>query len=125
MVDSANRLGDAMRLRDTSTASILRAFQHWIRKNGLFKALVMENAAYYTSEEMVNWFGDNGVDHKFIGPYRHQSVGLLERYHQTLINRIHKLKLLGGGTWTHYIDQAVDLINEATHSVTKYLPLDV
>ena len=72
MVDSATRLGDAMRMRDTSAASNLRAFQHWIRKNGPFKVLVTDNVAYYTSEEMMSWCKANEVDHKFIAPYRHE-----------------------------------------------------
>ena len=97
MVDSATCLGDAMQLRDTSTVSILKAFQYWIRKNGLFKVLVTDNAAYYASEEMAILCKDNEVDHKYIAPYRHQSVGLVERYHQTLIDRIQKLKFLGRG----------------------------
>ena len=125
MVDSATRLGDAMRMRDTSTASVLRAFQHWIQKNGPFTVLVTDNAAYYASEEMARWCESKEVAHKFIAPYRHQSVGLVERYHQTLINRIRKLKFLGGGSWTDYIDEAVKLVNEAVHSVTKASPLEL
>ena len=95
MVDSATRLGDAMRMRDTSITTILRVFQHCIRKNGLFTVLVTDNAAYYASEETASWCKSNGVDHKFIAPYRHQSVGLVERYHQTLVNRIRKLRVSG------------------------------
>ena len=67
----------------------------------------------------------NEVEHKFIASYRHQSIALVERYHQTLINRIRRLKFLGRGSWTDYIDKAVDLINEATHSVTKFSPLEL
>lgn len=62
-----------------------------------FKALVTDNATYYASEEMMDWCELNGVERKFIAPYRHQSVGLAEQYHRILINRIRKLKLLAGG----------------------------
>lgn len=125
MVNNTTRLGDAVRTGDTSTTSILRVFQHWIRKNWTFKVLVMDNAAYYASEEMMNWCEANDVEHEFIALYRHQSVGLVERYHQTLFNRIWRLKFLGRGSWADYIDRAVDLINEAVHSVTKASLLDL
>ena len=125
MADSATRLGDAMRMRDTSTTSILRAFQHWIRMNGHFKVLVMDNAAHYKLEEMMTWCEANEVEHRFIAPYRHQSVRLMERYHQTLIDHIRRLKFSGRESWTDYIDKAMDLINEAIHSVTKVSPLDL
>ena len=44
IVDSATRLGDAMRLQDTTTTSVLRAFQRRIRRNGHFRVLVTDNA---------------------------------------------------------------------------------
>ena len=74
---------------------------------------------------MASWCESNGVDHKFIAPYRHHSVGLVERYHQTLINGIRKLKFLGRGSWIDYINKAVNLINEVVHSVTKSLLLEL
>ena len=40
-------------------------------------------------------------------------------------HRIRKLKFLGRGSWTDYIDEAVTLINEAVHSVTKASPLEL
>ena len=34
LVDSAATLGDAMKLRNTSSASILKALKQWVRRNG-------------------------------------------------------------------------------------------
>ena len=73
----------------------------------------------------MNWCEAHEVEYKYIAPYRHQSIGMVEWYHQTLINRIRELEFLAGGSWTDYINQAVDLINEATHSVTKFSPQDL
>ena len=125
MVDSATRLGDAMKLRDVTAASILRALQQWVRRNGLFSILVTDNAAYYAAADVQDWCSTNGIEHKFIAPYRHQSVGLVERYHQTLINRVRKMKFISGGSWTDYVDAAVQIINDAVHSVTKFSPKEL
>lgn len=73
----------------------------------------------------MNWCELNGVERKFIAPYRHQSVGLAERHHQTLINRIRKLKLLAGSSWMDYSEKVVQLINKPTHILTKYSPLEL
>ena len=107
MVNSATRLGDAMKLRDVSAVFILKALQRWVRRNGLVKVLVTDNATYYAATEVCNWCKSNVIEHKFIAPYRHQSVGLVERCHQTLINRIRKMKLISGGSLTDYVDTAV------------------
>ena len=86
-----------MKIRDTTTASILQALQQWVRRNGLLKVLITDNATYYASSELRDWCTERSTKHKFIAPYRHQNVGLVERYHQTLINRIRKMKLLAKG----------------------------
>ena len=58
----------------------------------------------------------------FSAPYCHQSVGLLERYHKTLIDCIRKLRLTHGGSWSDYLDQAVVAMNTAIHSTTEFTP---
>ena len=87
--------------------------------------MVTDNAAYYTSAQFANWCALNSIQHIFIAPYQHQSVGLIERYHQTLIDRIRKLRLIYGGSWTDYLESAVRSLNEAVHSVTKFAPFDL
>ena len=52
LVDSATRLEDVMKMRDTSANSILRALQQWVRQNGFFKVLVTDNVAYYPAAEV-------------------------------------------------------------------------
>ena len=125
LVDYATRLGDAKPLRNVSTVSILSALQQWIRKNGPFRVLVTDNAAYYASEELAGWCDGHYVEHKFIAPYRHQSVGMVERYHQTLINRICKKKFTEGGSWTDHVADAVSTMNSSVHGVMKFSPLEL
>lgn len=68
LVDRATRLGDAMRMRDTSTSPILRALQHWLLRNGLFKVLITDNAGYYASSELEQWCTEHSVGNKFTAP---------------------------------------------------------
>ena len=124
LVDYTTRLGDAKSLLDVSTTSIMGALQHWIQKNGPFQVLVTDNAAYYVSVELAGWCEDYVLEHKFIAPYRHQSVGMAERYHQTLINRIRKRKFISGGSWTDYVEEVVKLMNSAVYEVVRFSPLE-
>ena len=84
-------MGDAMKFRVVNTGSVIRALRRWISKYGKPSVIVTDNAAYYTSAEMEEWCLANSVEQRFIAPYRHESVGLVERYHRTLIDRIRKL----------------------------------
>ena len=65
------------------------------------------------------------IEHKFIALYRDQSVGSVEHCHQTPINRICKMKFISGGSWTDYVNRAMQVINEVTHSVTKFSPQEI
>ena len=122
LVDSATRVGDAVRMKIINTASVIKALRRWIRHHGQIHVLMTDNAAYYTSAELAEWCGENRIEHGFIAPYRHQSVGIVERYHQTLIDRIRKLRFINGGSWTDYLEDAVKALNEAKHSVMRFTP---
>lgn len=48
----------------------------------------------------------------------------MERYHQTLINRIRKMRFINRGAWTNYICRTVQVIYESMHNVTQFSPPD-
>jgi len=50
--------------------------------------LLSDNGASYISAELADWLNDNGMDHVRGAPYHPQTQGKIERWHQTLKNRI-------------------------------------
>ncbi len=50
--------------------------------------LLSDNGASYISGDLANWLNDNGMDHVRGAPYHPQTQGNIERWHQTLKNRI-------------------------------------
>ena len=114
-----------MKMRDTTTTSKSQVLQQWVQHNGLFKFLVADNVPYYASSKLKDWSVESSVELKFIVPYRHQSVGLVERYHQTLINRIRKMRFISRGSWTDYVDNAAQVINGSAHSITRFSPREI
>lgn len=50
--------------------------------------LLSDNGASYISGELAEWLDDNGMDHVRGAPYHPQTQGKIERWHQTLKNRI-------------------------------------
>ena len=61
----------------------------------------------------------------FIAPHRHESVGLVERYQQTLVDRLKKMTLDRGRSWSDHLKEAVDLVNEAVNQTTGFSPKDL
>ena len=50
--------------------------------------LLSDNGSSYISGDLAEWLGDNGMDHVRGAPYHPQTQGKIERWHQTLKNRI-------------------------------------
>ncbi len=50
--------------------------------------LLSDNGASYISGELAEWLNDKGMDHVRGAPYHPQTQGKIERWHQTLKNRI-------------------------------------
>lgn len=50
--------------------------------------LLSDNGASYIAGELADWLDDQGMDHVRGAPYHPQTQGKIERWHQTLKNRI-------------------------------------
>ena len=50
--------------------------------------LLSDNGPSYISGELAEWLDSNGMDHVRGAPYHPQTQGKIERWHQTLKNRI-------------------------------------
>ena len=50
--------------------------------------LLSDNGSSYISGDLAEWLGDNHMDHVRGAPYHPQTQGKIERWHQTLKNRI-------------------------------------
>jgi len=50
--------------------------------------LLSDNGSSYISGELADWLDDRGMDHTRGAPYHPQTQGKIERWHQTLKNRI-------------------------------------
>ena len=50
--------------------------------------LLSDNGASYISEDLAVWLKDRGMDHVRGAPYHPQTQGKIERWHQTLKNKI-------------------------------------
>jgi putative transposase len=50
--------------------------------------LLSDNGSSYISHDLAVWLGDQGMDHVRGAPNHSQTQGKIERWHQTLKNRV-------------------------------------
>ena len=122
VIDSITRVGDAMGVRIINGGTVYRMWDRWVEKYGQMSVVVTDNASYFRSNVVKDWTRDRNVEHLWMPPHHHESLGLVERYHQTLEDRIRKITNEKGGNWVNRIGEAVQGINSSWHEVIGAIP---
>jgi transposase InsO family protein len=83
--------------------------------------------ASYISGELADWLEDRQMDHVRGAPYHPQTQGKIERWHQTLKNRILLENYYLPGDLQHKIDAFVEQYNHRRYheSLQNLTPADV
>ena len=89
--------------------------------------LLSDNGASYISGELADWLEDQKMDHVRGAPYHPQTQGKIERWHQTLKNRILLENYYLPGDLRQQIDAFVEHYNHQRYheSLQNLTPADV
>ena len=89
--------------------------------------LLSDNGASYVSGELADWLSAEGMDHVRGAPYHPQTQGKIERWHQTLKNRILLENYFLPGDLNASIERFVDHYNHHRYheSLQNLTPADV
>ncbi len=89
--------------------------------------LLSDNGSSYISVDLAKWLGEQGMDHVRGAPNHPQTQGKIERWHQTLKNRILLENYYLPGTLEQAIDDFVDHYNHRRYheSLGNLTPADV
>ena len=89
--------------------------------------LLSDNGSSYISGDLASWLDDKGMDHVRGAPYHPQTQGKIERWHQTLKNRILLENYFLPGDLKTQIEAFVDHYNHHRYheSLNNLTPADV
>ena len=89
--------------------------------------LLSDNGSSYISGELAEWLEDQKMDHVRGAPYHPQTQGKIERWHQTLKNRILLENYYLSGDLQQQIDAFIDHYNHRRYheSLQNLTPADV
>ena len=89
--------------------------------------LLSDNGASYVSGELADWLKEEGMDHVRGAPYHPQTQGKIERWHQTLKNRILLENYFLPGDLNASIERFVEHYNHHRYheSLRNLTPADV
>ena len=89
--------------------------------------LLSDNGASYVSGELADWLNDQDMDHVRGAPYHPQTQGKIERWHQTLKNRILLENYFLPGDLKASIERFVEHYNHHRYheSLSNLTPADI
>ena len=89
--------------------------------------LLSDNGASYVAADLAEWLDDKGMDHVRGAPHHPQTQGKIERWHQTLKNRILLENYYLPGDLEAHIGRFVEHYNHARYheSLKNLTPADV
>jgi len=89
--------------------------------------LLSDNGSSYISHDLAKWLGDQGMDHVRGAPNHPQTQGKIERWHQTMKNRVLLENYYLSGALEQAIDAFVEYYNHSRYheSLGNLTPADV
>jgi putative transposase len=89
--------------------------------------LLSDNGSSYVAGDLARWLQDKGMEHVRGAPYHPQTQGKIERWHQTLKNRILLNNYYLPGDLERQIDAFVEHYNHVRYheSINNLTPADV
>ena len=89
--------------------------------------LLSDKGSSYVSAELAEWLGEQGMDHVRGAPHHPQTQGKIERWHQTLKNRILLENYYLPGDLEAHIERFVEHYNHDRYheSLANLTPADV
>jgi len=89
--------------------------------------LLSDNGSSYISHDLANWLGDQGMDHVRGAPNHPQTQGKIERWHQTMKNRVLLENYYLPGALEQAVEAFIEYYNHCRYheSLSNVTPADV
>ena len=99
----ATRYPEAFPMSSTRTVNVISALSKFFCQVGLPTSIQSDNDSSFCSDSFKSFVNKYGIEHILSTPYRPQSQGVLERYHQTLKTMLKKFCLANTSSWDVHI----------------------
>ena len=122
VIDATSKFIDIHAVNSTTSATTIEMLRKTFANFGIPDVIVSDNAQYFVSTEMKNFYDKNGIKLVNPAPYNPSSNGLAERAVQTVKNGLNKFK---NGSLGTRIARFLYNYRSSVHSTLKRTPAEV
>ena len=125
VVDMYSKFLRAIPLASKDAVSVSTALFQIFTEFGVCETLIMDCGTEFTAQVTQNVCRMLGVQPEFTPPYTHHCLGLCERSHSTLAERLTPFVQQDCNTWDEFVPGTVFAINSAVNASSGYSPYEV
>ena len=119
IVDMLTRRAGAWATIGAGGADIVRGLKKWTATQGTPSILCSDVCKATQSKELRRWCVQEGVTQEYSPPYHHASIGFVERFNQTLLNRLRRMWAEEPRYFAKTVEQAVGIYNDTPLSSSE------
>ena len=88
-----------------------RGWKKWVQIQGTPSILCSDVCKATQSNELRRWCEKEGVKQEYSPPYHHSSIGFVERFNQTLLNRLRRMWAEEPRYFAKIVERVVEIYN--------------
>lgn len=124
VIDVFSRFAYAEPLKNKTGPVVLEAFKK-VAKNGPPHLLTSDNGSEFINKQFQDFLKDQNITHITVDPGTHTTVGVIERFNQTLKNAIFKyFQINDTNVWIDKLPRLIRSYNNRYHSTIQGKPKD-
>ena len=120
-IDVATRWPEAILMRLVTAKAVQEGLETILSRNGIPRTIVSDNRALLTDRAIKDLCVTYGIEKIETSPYRPQSNGIVERFHDTPVPMLTKYTK-NRKNWTKFLPLALYAIRLAPNIATGYSP---
>ena len=125
LVDAFSKLGQAIFIEGKTAIHVSNALIKYFTFYGTPEKLVADNGTEFNNETVKELLKLHKINVHFTTPTHHESNGVIERFHSTLIEHLRVLREIYPDENKNLIEYAIIGYNSSIHSSTKYTPFEI
>ena len=125
VIDMFSKFAASRIIRDKSSGRVLKALENITKEIGYPKEILSDNGLEFKNKEIKDWCQKNNIEIKHGSPYSPTTTGGIERWNQTLLNKLKKLSNFGELNWKECLEKATIGYNKSYHRAIDCAPLEL
>lgn len=125
LVDAFSKLAQAYQIEGKTAIHVSKALIKYFTTYGVPDRFIIDNGGEFNNDAVKEILSLHKINIHFTTPYHHDSNGIVERFHSSIIEHLRILLETHPNDKENIMDYAIIAYNNTIHTVTKYTPFEL